>query len=81
MSVVGVVLCLAAYRMLTSSFVPGFLAGRTRPIPLLAVIPALIGAFFVYRHTARRRKTQAFITIVLTLALSGFGLLVLLRLA
>jgi ABC-type glycerol-3-phosphate transport system permease component len=45
--------------------------------PLIALssllIPLLLSAFaafFVYRHTARRRKTQALITMVLTLLLT-----------
>ncbi|HBB96798.1 MAG TPA: hypothetical protein DC054_15580 [Blastocatellia bacterium] len=52
--------------------------GSARPIQpslLLAstVVPlALAGfaGFFIYRHTARRRKTQAILTILLTLLLS-----------
>jgi glucan phosphoethanolaminetransferase (alkaline phosphatase superfamily) len=34
------------------------------------VLLALLACFFVYRHTARRRKLQAALTVILTLALS-----------
>ncbi len=37
---------------------------------LPAILFALLGSFFVYRHTARRRKLQAALTVILTLALS-----------
>jgi|SRR6266850_3317276 len=55
--------------------------GPIRPVPrrdwlLLAsacipLVFAAISAFFVYRHTARRRKTQAVISLVLTLILAA----------
>jgi len=38
-------------------------------VPLLA---AAFAGFFIYRHTSRRRKTQAAITVLLTLVL-GIG--------
>lgn len=38
---------------------------------LLPLLFALGAAFFVYRHTARRRKTQAAITFVAVLVLSA----------
>jgi hypothetical protein len=47
---------------------PGSLA-----IPLLVTA---ITAFFVYRHTARRRKTQAAITVVAVLSLAAFAYVV-----
>ena len=39
----------------------------------IAAVPPLmsgVGGFFIYRHTARRRKTQAMLTVLLTLLLS-----------
>lgn len=43
-------------------------------LPLSLLLPLLFafgGAFFLYRHTARRRKTQAAITFVAVLVLSA----------
>lgn len=37
---------------------------------LIPLLLSIFAAFFVYRHTARRRKTQALITMVLTLLLT-----------
>ena len=34
------------------------------------ILLALSASFFVYRHTARRRKLQAALTVILTIALS-----------
>jgi cell shape-determining protein MreD len=45
----------------------GPLAIATLALPLLAV---LLASFFVYRHTAKRRKLQAFLTAVLTILIS-----------
>lgn len=49
---------------------PGLLAASTLVLPIATIVFA---AIFVYRHTARRRKTQAFLTTLiatlLTLAL------------
>ena len=46
---------------------PGLLVLSTFLLPLAAVIFASI---FVYRHTARRRRTQAFLTLVLATLLT-----------
>ena len=82
MSVAAILLCVAAYRILTGVFTVGDpWSGRARLVPLLALIPALAGGFFVYRHSPRKRKTQAVITILLTLFFSACGLLALLRFA
>jgi hypothetical protein len=37
---------------------------------LLPIAAVFLGAFFVYRHTARRRKLQAFLTALLATFLS-----------
>ena len=42
---------------------------------LIPLLLSTFAAFFVYRHTARRRKTQAMITMALTLLLT-FGIYV-----
>lgn len=34
------------------------------------ILLALLASFFVYRHTARRRRLQAALTVILTLVLS-----------
>jgi len=53
--------------------------------PLSMVVPVLLamfGGFFIYRHTSRRRKTQATMTILAVLALTAlvcFGVTALLR--
>jgi hypothetical protein len=42
-------------------------------LPASLVVPlgiALMGGYFVYRHTARRRKTQAMITVISALFLT-----------
>lgn len=46
---------------------PGMLAVSTYLLPLLTT---LLAAVFVYRHTARRRKLQAALTVLVTLLLS-----------
>jgi len=46
---------------------PGLLVLSTLLLPLAAIIFA---AIFVYRHTARRRRTQAFLTFVLATLLT-----------
>ena len=43
---------------------------------MIPLVVTAIGAFFVYRHTARRRKTQAAITVVVVLLLTAFAYLV-----
>jgi len=46
---------------------PGPLVLSTLLLPIAAVF---LGSFFVYRHTARRRKLQAFLTALLATFLS-----------
>jgi len=46
---------------------PGLLIASTLLLPLATIIFASI---FVYRHTARRRRTQAFLTLVLATLLT-----------
>jgi purine-cytosine permease-like protein len=52
---------------------PGLIVTATLLLPIAAIIFA---SFFVYRHTARRRKLQAFVTAILAtlLTLSFFVL-------
>jgi uncharacterized membrane protein len=52
---------------------PGLLVVSTLLLPLATVIFASV---FVYRHTARRRRTQAFLTLVLATVLTIALLLV-----
>jgi hypothetical protein len=46
---------------------PGWLAIVIRLPPVLL---ALFASFFVYRHTARRRKLQGALTVIMTIAFS-----------
>lgn len=46
---------------------PGLLVLSTYLVPMLTT---LLAAIFVYRHTARRRKLQAALTVLLALVLS-----------
>ena len=46
---------------------PDFLVASTFLLPVIAVV---LAAIFVYRHTARRRKTQALLTGILAAFLS-----------
>jgi hypothetical protein len=48
-----------------------YLASHAIPIGIAA-----LAAFFVYRHTARRRKTQTFLTMFLTLVLTAITYLI-----
>jgi hypothetical protein len=51
----------------------GILFSRPWIASLSIIIPLLLSSFaaiFVYRHTAQRRKTQALLTVVLTLLLT-----------
>jgi ABC-type Na+ efflux pump permease subunit len=55
-----------------------FLPLDPRLWPLSLVLPlllAIFGGFFIYRHTSRKRKTQAAITIVAVLFLSALACL------
>jgi hypothetical protein len=63
--------CIAIVFVVFSSFnpvgQPGLLVFATLLLPVAAVI---LGSVFVYRHTARRRKLQAFITAVIATILT-----------
>jgi hypothetical protein len=51
--------------------------------PLTMVLPfllAVLGGFFVYRHTSRKRKTQAAITVLAVLMLTALVCFAVLRL-
>ena len=66
-SCIALVLGVFSVKALSS---PGLLVASTLLLPILAIIFASI---FVYRHTARRRRLQAFITALLaTLLTLGF---------
>jgi len=69
-SCIGLVLGVFSRQALAS---PGLLIVSTLLLPLAAIIFASI---FVYRHTARRRRTQAFLTFVLATLLTVALLLV-----
>ncbi|HEX2272158.1 MAG TPA: hypothetical protein VHH35_21630 [Pyrinomonadaceae bacterium] len=58
-SCIALVLGVFSVKALSS---PGLLAASTLLLPVLAIVFASI---FVYRHTARRRKLQAFLTALL----------------
>ena len=68
--------CIATVFVVFSSFNPvgrpGLIVLGTLFLPIASII---LGSVFVYRHTARRRKLQAFITAVLATILT-LGLLV-----
>jgi hypothetical protein len=54
-----------------SNFVYSFRGyGWLGVILLPPVLLSLLAGFFVYRHTARRRKLQAALTVILTVAIS-----------
>jgi branched-subunit amino acid ABC-type transport system permease component len=61
--------------MVAALFGPAALVARHDwLLPLSFVIPlgiAVLAGYFVYRHTARRRKTQAVITVIVTLFLTA----------
>lgn len=61
---IALVLGVFAVKSLSS---PGLLAASTFLLPIAAIVFASI---FVYRHTARRRKLQAFLTVVLATLLT-----------
>jgi hypothetical protein len=46
---------------------PGLLLASTFLLPLATIV---IAAIFVYRHTARRRRLQAFLTVILATLLT-----------
>jgi hypothetical protein len=61
---IALVLGVFAVKSLSS---PGLLAASTFLLPIAAIVFASI---FVYRHTARRRKLQAFLTALLATLLT-----------
>jgi drug/metabolite transporter (DMT)-like permease len=61
-SSVSIVIILGRFSSLNLRFVPDPLVALTFLFPVVAVV---LAAVFVYRHTARRRKTQALLTGVL----------------
>lgn len=63
-SCIALVLGVFSVKVLSS---PGLLAASTLVLPILAIVFASI---FVYRHTARRRKLQAFLTAILAILLT-----------
>ncbi|HKR11038.1 MAG TPA: hypothetical protein VJT15_03190 [Pyrinomonadaceae bacterium] len=63
-SCIALVLGVFAVRTLSS---PGLLAASTLVLPILAIVFASI---FVYRHTAKRRKLQAFLTALIAIILT-----------
>lgn len=68
-SCIALVLGLFSPAALTS---PGLLVASTLLLPIAAIVLASI---FVYRHTARRRRLQAFLTAILA-ALLTIGLFI-----
>ena len=63
-SCIALVLGVFSAKALTS---PGLLVASTLLLPIAAITSA---AIFVYRHTSRRRKLQAFMTVVLSTILT-----------
>jgi len=70
-ALVGAGSCIAIILTVFSSLKPisspGLLVGLTLLLPTASV---LLASIFVYRHTARRRKLQAFLTAILATLLS-----------
>src|SRR5215813_11722587 len=62
---IGIILFI--FPSLRTAWTPGPLLIAVLLLPIAAV---LFGSIFVYRHTARRRKLQAFFTAVLSLFLT-----------
>ena len=63
-SCIALVLGVFSVKVLSS---PGLLAASTLLLPIATIVFASI---FVYRHTARRRKLQAFLTAILATLLT-----------
>ena len=63
-SCIALVLGVFSLKALSS---PGLLVASTFLLPIATVV---IASVFVYRHTARRRKLQAFLTVVLATLLT-----------
>ena len=69
-AIVGAGSCIALVLLVFAQqtlFSPGLLAASTFLLPVAATIFASI---FVYRHTARRRRLQAFLTAILAVLLT-----------
>ncbi|HEV2883572.1 MAG TPA: hypothetical protein VGW36_01870 [Pyrinomonadaceae bacterium] len=62
----AIAIILFTFSSLESIRTPGLLVLSTYLLPLLATLQA---AIFVYRHTARRRKLQAGLTVIASLLL------------
>jgi hypothetical protein len=68
--------CWFGLRILFFNGQEAFLPLDPRLWPLSFVPPfllAILGGFFIYRHTSRKRKTQAVITVVAVLVLTTVG--------
>lgn len=63
----AIAITLGRFASLTPVYTPDFLVLSTFVLPIAAIILASV---FVYRHTARRRKTQALLTGILAAFLS-----------
>ena len=63
-SCIALVLGVFSARALTS---PGLLVASTLVLPIATTV---VAAVFVYRHTARRRKTQALLTAIIAALLT-----------
>lgn len=63
----SIAIILGKFSSLTGLAAPGLLIASTFILPVAAVV---LAAIFVYRHTARRRKTQALLTGILAAFLS-----------
>jgi uncharacterized membrane protein YdcZ (DUF606 family) len=70
-AVIAIVLAFSS--SLDSMWSPDLVVAASFLLPLLT---SLLGAVFVYRHTARRRKLQAILTAILSILLGIAGLLV-----
>jgi hypothetical protein len=62
----SIAIILGVFASLRPILSPGLLVLATFLLPLLT---SLLAAIFVYRHTARRRKLQAFLTAILSILL------------
>src|SRR5438552_1994384 len=63
----SIAIILAVFSSLRPVSTPGLLVLSTFVLPVVTV---LLASVFVYRHTARRRKLQAFLTAILATVLS-----------
>jgi len=63
----SIAIILGVFSSMRSLRTPGPLIMATLLLPILSI---LLASFFVYRHTARRRKLQAFLTTILATFLS-----------